>query len=149
MRKRNSKHFSQEQKRVAVELFKAKVPRKCIRKQLQMSQHILRHILSHAKSHPDSPVIARKSGTGLARKITPETEKKMEKLLNRDPCLTGKQLKKKIPALGYVGIRRFQQVCTNKLKLPSRKMAKKPLLSQRMKDQRLEFTMEYRDWTVE
>ncbi len=81
-----------------------------------MSQRTLCRILSHAKSHPDSPVITRKSGTGLARKITPETEKKIKNLLKRDPCLTGKHLKKKIPVLANVGIRRIQQVCTNKLK---------------------------------
>jgi hypothetical protein len=41
------------------------------------------------------------------------------------------------------------RLCKDKLKLPSRKMAKKPLISQRMKDQTMAFAMEYRDCGVE
>ncbi len=51
--------------------------------------------------------------------------------------------------LAQVNVRWIQRLCKDKLKLPSRKIAKKPLLSQRMKDQQLAFAMEYRDWGVE
>jgi hypothetical protein len=43
-------------KRVAVELWKAKVPLKSIRKQLNMSERSLRRILAFAKKNPDVPV---------------------------------------------------------------------------------------------
>jgi hypothetical protein len=73
----------------------------------------------------------------------------MKDALRKNPCLTAKQLKERIPGMALVNVRWFQRLCKDKLKLPSRKMAKKPLLSQRMKDQRLAFAMEYRDWGVD
>ena len=47
-----SKHFSLEDKRVAIELWKPKVPLKSIRDQLSMSESTLRRILSFAKKNP-------------------------------------------------------------------------------------------------
>ena len=60
-----SSHFSMEDKRVAVELWKAGVPLKNIREQLKMSERSLRRILAHAKSNPSLPVKKRKIGSGL------------------------------------------------------------------------------------
>ena len=46
-----SPHFSMEDKRVAIELWKAEwFPLKNIRKHLHMSESSLRHVLIHAKS---------------------------------------------------------------------------------------------------
>ena len=60
-----SSHFSMEDKRVAVELWKAGVPLKNIREQLKMSERSLRRILAHAKSNPSLPVKKQKIGSGL------------------------------------------------------------------------------------
>ncbi len=43
----------------------------------------------------------------------------------------------------------MQRGCEEKLNLPSQKMAKKPLLTWRMKDQRLAIAMKYQDWGFE
>ncbi len=45
-----------EEKRAAIELWKASVPLKKIREQLSMNERTLRRILSHAKANPDAPV---------------------------------------------------------------------------------------------
>jgi hypothetical protein len=58
-------HFSAETRRVGVELWKAKVPLKNIRGQLQMSTAIPMHLLAHAKDHPDQPVKPWKMVPGL------------------------------------------------------------------------------------
>jgi hypothetical protein len=63
----------------------------------------------------------------------------------KNPTWTSKQLKEKIPSLEEIGIRAIQRACKEKLNLSSRKMAKELLCTQRMKDQRLAFAMEYRD----
>ena len=118
-----SKHFTSEQKYAAVELCKAKVPLKTIRRQLQMGRSTLQKILNHAKQHPESPIVPRKSGTGKKAKITQETKEKMKNLLRKDPCLTAKQLKGRISGLATVSIRRIQAVCKNDLNLPSMRMA--------------------------
>jgi hypothetical protein len=56
---------------------------------------------------------------------------------------TDKQLKEKIPSLAGIDIRVIKRACKEKLNLLSWKMAKKSLLTQRMKDQRLAFAIEY------
>ena len=53
-------NFSQDTKRAAVELWKAKVPLKNIREQLQMSEWTLRGVLATAKASPEDPVPKRK-----------------------------------------------------------------------------------------
>ena len=58
-------HFSSGTRRVAVELWRAKVPLKKIMDQLQMSKTTLLRLLCHAKENPDVPVKPRKKGTGL------------------------------------------------------------------------------------
>jgi hypothetical protein len=118
---------------------------KTISEQCNMSERTLGRILTHAKKNPNIPVLARKTGTGRTPKITSYTLKQMKEALRKNPCLTAKQLKERIPGLTLVNVRWIQRLCKLKLKLPSRKMAKKTLLSQRMKDQRLAFAMEYRD----
>ncbi len=61
-----------------------------------------------------------------------------KKLLNH-PTTTAKQLKKTMPELANMSMGAIQHVSLKKLKLHSGVMGKKPLLTQRMKDQRLEF----------
>jgi len=147
--KKTFKHITIEQKTAAVELFKAGVSRKKIWKQLNISERSLHIILSHARDNPDSPIISRKSGSGRPTIFTPEVKEKMKNMLRKNPCLSGAQLKGRIPELVNTSVRRIQEVCKDDLKLPSRVMAKKPPLNQRMMDQRLAFAMEYRHWTAE
>ena len=73
----------------------------------------------------------------------------MKSLLSKDPTLTARKLKVLLPALANVSIRTIQQICLERLQLPSRKMAAKPLLTQTMKDKRLAFAHAYRHWTAE
>jgi hypothetical protein len=142
--------FSAETRRVAVELWRAQVPLKKIRDQLQMSASSLKHLLAHAREHPDLPAKPRKMGTGMKNsKVMDSTLRDMRKHLLRNPTLTAKQLKGLLPALENISIRTIQRLCLMKQKLPSRKMAPKPLLTQAMKDKRLAFCKRYRNWTVE
>ena len=85
------------------------------------------------KQNPLNPDLDRKKGTGTKKLIKPETLAAMKKLLNETPTLTAKSLKNKVPALHAVSIRRIQEACQKDLGLPLRKMAKKPLISHRMK----------------
>jgi transposase len=98
-----------------------------------MSLWTLRRILTHAKKNTNTPVLARKTGTGQTPKITSHTLKQMKEALRKNPCLTAKQLKERILGMALVNVRWIQWLYKYKLNLPSRKMAKKPLLSQRMK----------------
>jgi len=48
--------FSADTKRVAVELWRTRVPLKKIREQLQMSASTLKRLLAHARKNPALPV---------------------------------------------------------------------------------------------
>ena len=107
------------------------MPLKAIRSQLKMSESTLRRILAFAKKQPENPIADRKPGSGRPTKITPAIEMIMKRKLVKTPTLTAKQLKKKIPELANVSVRQVQHVCLKKLKLPSRKMSQKPLLTEK------------------
>ena len=62
-------NFSQDAKRAAVELWKAKVPLKNIREQLQMNERTLRLVLAAAKASPEDPVPKRKKTSGRSAKV--------------------------------------------------------------------------------
>ena len=73
----------------------------------------------------------------------------MRRHLVQDPTLTAGQLKALMPALANTSIRTIQRMCLEKLKLPSRKMAAKPLITQAMKDKWLAFAQRYGGWGIE
>jgi len=143
-----SVHISREIKVAAVELFKAGVSRGNIRKQLKISISTLYVILKAFQKNPLNPDLERKKGTGRMKLIDHATLKTMKKLLKDTPTLTAKAIKNKVPTLQSVAIRRIQEACQKDLGLPSRKMAKKPFINERMKAQRLEFAEQYQHWTV-
>jgi hypothetical protein len=78
-------HFSLADKRVAVKLWKANVPLKSIRKQLNMSERSLRQILAFAKKNPDAPVQERMQGSGRPSKVKAADLKAMENILKTTP----------------------------------------------------------------
>jgi hypothetical protein len=57
----------------------------------------------------------------------------------RNPTIIAKNLKKDIPQLADLSVRTIQKICHDKLQLPSRKMADKPLINEKMKNDRLEW----------
>ena len=144
-----AKNLSVETKRVAIELHKAHVPLKQIMAQLEMSKCSLWRILSVAKKSPSLPVKKRKPGSGRKSTITTAVLVDMKKVLARTPTLTAKKLKAIVPGLSHLSIRHIQKICLEQLKLPSRKMARKPLLTEKMKEKRLVFAHQYGHWTAD
>lgn len=149
MRAVRKKHFSNDEKRAAIELWRAKIPLKDIRKQLEMSESTLRRILAFAKASPSYPIRLRKPVTGRKCKVLPAMKRAMKTKIEANPTITAKQLKKALPVLANISIRRIQHICQKDLGLPSRKMSEKPLINERMKQQRLAFAREYENWGVE
>ena len=73
---------------------------------------------------------------------------KIKKDINKNPFLTARKIKDKNPRLMHdLSLRTIRWVLLKDLKLPSRVAAKKPMLTQRMKIQRLAFALKYKNWT--
>ncbi len=131
--------FSEADRRAAIELWKAKVPLKNIRAQLQMIERGLRKIIAYAKHHPEDPIPKKIKNAGGPTKISLGAIREIKKRIARNPCITAQNLKN-IPQLEDVSIHTIQSFCKEQLKLPCRKMADKTLLTKRIKNNRLELS---------
>jgi hypothetical protein len=138
-------------RRGAIELWRAKVPQRAIMKQLGMSKVTLMRVLAFARANPANLIVKRKKGSGHPTKLTEATLEIMKTMLQKTPMLTAFQLMMRIPELEGISVRTIQRACNQTLKMPSRAMRKKPLLTERMRIQRLDFANAYRhldedDW---
>ena len=102
-------------------------------------KRILCRNFAFAKRGKPKKAMKRKEGSGRPSSWTPEDAKKVKNLLSKNPCLTARQIKQKVPELQNCRIRTIQKICKDNMKLPSCKMAKKPSINDQMKEQRLEF----------
>ncbi len=73
----------------------------------------------------------------------------MKKKFQAPPSLTAVKLRRDILALANVSIWTIQDCCPKDLDLPSRRKAKKPLLTDCMKKQRLDFAREHVSWSID
>jgi hypothetical protein len=111
-----------------------------------MHERTLRRFLTAAK-RPSFVALKRKVGTGWKSTISEATLATMRRKLARNLALTAKELKASIPDLHHLSIRSIQRLCQKDLALPCRMMAKKPILTDKMKEKRLAFCRQYGHWT--
>ncbi len=114
-----------------------------------MSESVLKRVLRSWRKNPTLPQGIRKKGSGRISLVGPTVLQKMRQHLKRDPTITARQLKALMPDLQHLQIRSIQDICFKRLKLPSRKMASKPILTEQMKAKLVAFANKYQHWTVE
>ena len=89
-----------------------------------------------------------KFGGGRRKKTSNTTDKLIKREVEKNPRLTALELKNMHPKLmENVAVRTIQHRLQKGLGLPSHKAAKKPLLTQRMRKQRIAFAKKYIHWT--
>jgi hypothetical protein len=127
------KPFSEDDKRAVIEVWKVDFPLKTIKDQLGMSERGLRNNSSCARKHPEDP-FARKSGrSGRSPKVSLGTIIQIKRESHHH-CQESEE--------GH------PTTCHDKLQLPSRKMADKPLINERMNNGRLKFSRQNAHWEV-
>ena len=88
-------------------------------------------------------------GRGRPKLATPEDVRRITAMLDRNPWLSGKAVKRKLGLDGVkFSVRRIQETLF-KNGLKSRHAARKPLLTERMKAARMEFATSHMDWTAD
>ncbi len=115
---------------------------------LHVSRRTICSLKQAAARLPDNTIPIRKVGSGGKKKTTERTNTivKREVLLN--PSITAASLKKKHPMLLQdVSIRTIQHRLQKDLNMPSRRAAKKPLLTAPMMKKRIQFCKTYLHWT--
>jgi hypothetical protein len=86
-------------------------------------------LLAKAKSPRSIP--ARKKGSGHPPIITKHGLKCMERYVRQNPWATAGDIKEKVPEVTAVGLRHIRKLLVEKLRLPSRVTAQKPLLTEK------------------
>ena len=88
----------------------------------------------------------RKIGSGAPRKTTPKTDTIMKREVKQNLALTASELKKMHPdLLNSVSTRTIQHHLQKDMGLPTRRAAKKPMLTEAMKKKRVAFCKKYKD----
>jgi transposase len=109
----------------------------------------IQRLLAKAKSLPPRSIPARKKGSGHPPIITKHGLKCMERYVKKKPWATDGDNKEKVPEVAAVGLHHILKLLVEKLRLPSRVAAQKPLLTKKMKAKRLAFAKKHRNWTEE
>jgi transposase len=146
--KERKKHMTQIDKARALSWIEEGVTHKEAARRLGVSiSSISRLVSSYKMSAPGVLVPARKQGSGRPRKVSNRILMKIKQDITQNPFLTARQIKNKNPRLMQeISLRTVRWVLFKDLKLPSRVAAKKPLVTNRMRAQRIAFALKYRNW---
>ena len=93
---------------------------------------------------------ARKTDPGSGssnRKVTDNLKKKIKQKLKRNPFLTPFGLQQQIRELRDISQRTIRHVISKELKIPSRRAAKKPFLTEAQKNRRLDWANRHQNWS--
>ena len=90
----------------------------------------------------------RKKGSGRPRLLTDQRLQEILKHFEQNPSISVPQLKNILPELRHISDRTLQRNVKERLKLISRRVAKKPVLTEKMIQDRLLFCRRYRNWSA-
>ena len=117
-----------------------------ISKRLKLSEASVSRILQRNKQNLSLSPLKR---SGTPRTTTPRTDCKFKQLCQKQPFISSSEIKRSMQELISVTTRTIRNRMHKDFKLPARKPLKKPLITPRMAQQRLECCCHYKDWTKE
>ena len=142
------KYTSSEEKARILAWRQEKVPIKEICARSGRAKSTIMKLLASSKGLPVNTVPKHKFGGGRRKKTSNTTDKLIKREVEKNPRLTALELKNMHPKLmENVAVRTIQHRLQKGLGLPIHKAAKKPLLTQRMRKQRIAFAKKYIHWT--
>ena len=142
------KYTSSEEKARILAWRQEKVSIKEICARSRRAKSTVMKLLASAIGHPPNKVPKHRFGGGRKKKTSNATDTLIKREVQKNPRLTALELKNLHPELlENVAVRTIQHRLQKGLGLPSRKAAKKPLLTERMKKQRIAFARKYIHWT--
>ncbi len=86
--------------------------------------------------------------SGRPSKTSTTQDRRLKSYVEQNPFKSARQLKKEVAGWGDVSVRTIQDRLQRKLGLPSRRAAKKPLLTSTMRKKRLAFARKYKNWNA-
>ena len=144
------KSFSIEEKAKALAWASIGMSTKKISEKLNRSQRSVQRLILAASRAPKNTIPGRKVGSGRPSSVSKADLRVLKRHVLTYPTITAARIKIELPnEFGHLSERRIQELLKDVLKLPSRTAAKKPLLTKAMKQKRLKFCHQYKDWTAE
>ena len=113
---------------------------------MKLSEASVSRILQRNKENLSLSPLKR---SGRPRITTLRTDRKIKRLCLGQPFISSSEIKRSMQELSRVTTRTIRHRLHKDFKLPARKPLKKPLITLRMAQQRLEFCSQYKDWTSE
>ena len=142
--------MSKVQKARTLALREEKVPIKDICFRIKRSKPTIMRLLSQAKEHPAGYIPCHKPIKGRPRKTSRKSDKLLKTEVEKDSMISSTQLRRIHPNLfKNVLLRTICHWLQKDLNMRLRRAAKKPLLTDKMKQKRLEFAYKYKDWIKE
>ncbi len=89
----------------------------------------------------------RRPVSGRPRSTTHAEDERLKRYVEKFPSKTAKELIQEVKGFEQQSARFVQDRLKRVLKIPSRRAAKKPLLTKKMKKKRLDFAKKYISWT--
>jgi hypothetical protein len=131
-------------------LWKAKTKTRVISETTGIPMRTVERVIKQYRDLLDDQLPVRKPGSGRPRKTGKTAATAMLRTVLKSPAITAKELKKELSGfLGSVSVRTIQQRLQVDLKLPCRKAAMKPLITDKIRKKRMQFARKYIDWTKE
>ena len=107
-------------------------------------------LISASKKLKTFTIPKRKPGSGRPSTVSESAFRVLKRHVLLNPTITAARIKIELPReFGHLSERRIQSILKDKLKMPSRSAAKKPLLTKAMKQKRMAFCKKYCHWTQE
>jgi hypothetical protein len=126
------------------------VPISDIARRLGRSARTIKTLIQAAEGFPTSYIPCHKPIVGGPRKTSKQTDDILRRAVMKEPAISSTELKKMYPELlKNVSLRTIRHRLQIDLELPSRRAAKKPLLTKKMKDKRIAFAKKYVGWSKE
>lgn len=126
------------------------VSTKVIGQRLGRSQRSIQRLFLKSGPGLKVNIPVRKPRTGDKKMISQRDLKFLKTIVIKNPTFTAADIKREYPMVfGNLTDRYIQKRLKEDLKMPSRRAAKKPLLTKRMKAQRLDFAKKHAHWTYE
>lgn len=136
-----------EEKGAILALFREGLSKREVARRTRRSAKCVRNVIKATSAH-GGVIQKRKQGSGRKRKTGQRTDMLLRREVLKNPFITAKELKgMHRDVLGDVAVRTLQQRLQKDFKLPCRRAAHKPLLTEKMRKQRLDFCGRYKHWT--
>jgi transposase len=131
-------------------LWREKNKTRVIVERLGLTMRTVQKIIKRFRDVPEDVELVRKAGSGRPKKTGEQVAKALRRSVTKNPTITAKELKQELPELlSGLSVRTIQRRLLVDLRMPSRKAAKKPLITDKIKKKRLAFAKKYRSWTKE